>query len=88
MKDTLSQPSTAFPSAYGRAVPSSWNLFERVAVLAVVLGSFLLNLRNLGHQAITHWDEAFHALVSLNLLKHPLMPTLIDRPYIPYAVTD
>ncbi len=26
------------------------------------------------------WDESFHALVSKNLLKHPLMPTLIDRP--------
>ena len=30
------------------------------------------------------WDERYHALVAKNLLKHPLIPTLYDKPVLPY----
>lgn len=46
--------------------------------------SFALKLRHLGHRALTYWDESFHALVAKNLLKHPFKPTLIEVPYLPY----
>ena len=54
-------------------------------LLALILwGTFDLKLRNLDHTALTCWDEVFHAVVAQNLLKHPLKPTLIDVPYLPY----
>ncbi len=52
-------------------------------LLAAVLGSSLaLQLHNLGHTALTRWDEAFHAVVARNVCKHPLKPTLVDVPYL------
>ena len=33
-------------------------------------------------------DESFHALVAKNLTKHPLTPTLIDRPWLAYDHRD
>jgi 4-amino-4-deoxy-L-arabinose transferase len=55
------------------------------ALLALILiGSFLLKLNHLGHLALKGLDESFHALVARNLLKHPLTPTLIDQPALPY----
>jgi 4-amino-4-deoxy-L-arabinose transferase len=63
-----------------RAPAPAW----QVLLLASVLGaSFILKLNNLGHTALTRWDEAYHAVVARNLLKHPLEPTLIDCPYLP-----
>jgi 4-amino-4-deoxy-L-arabinose transferase len=57
-------------------------------VLAAVLAStFVLQLHNLEHTALTRWDEAFHAVVARNVLKHPLEPTLVDNPYLPYDAT-
>jgi 4-amino-4-deoxy-L-arabinose transferase-like glycosyltransferase len=57
-------------------------------VLALVLpATFLLKLRHLDHTGLTHWDEVFHAVVARNLLKHPLKPTLVDIPYLPYQDT-
>jgi 4-amino-4-deoxy-L-arabinose transferase len=43
-----------------------------------------LQLHNLGHTALTRWDEAYHAVVARNVLKHPCKPTLVDVPYLPY----
>jgi hypothetical protein len=37
---------------------------------------------------LNSWDEQFHALVAKNLLLHPLKPTLIDSPIIPYDYTN
>jgi RNA polymerase sigma-70 factor (ECF subfamily) len=54
----------------------------------VLLAAFLLELRNLDHTALTRWDEVFHAIVAQNVLKHPLEPTLIDVPYLPYQRTN
>jgi 4-amino-4-deoxy-L-arabinose transferase-like glycosyltransferase/DNA-directed RNA polymerase subunit RPC12/RpoP len=51
----------------------------------VLLATFALKLRNLDHTALTRWDEVFHAIVAQNLLKHPLQPTLIDAPFLPYS---
>jgi 4-amino-4-deoxy-L-arabinose transferase len=54
------------------------------AVLGVVLvASFILKLQHLSHGALRGLDESFHAVVAANLLKHPLTPTLIDRPFLP-----
>src|SRR5262245_37137121 len=54
-------------------------------VLAMVLlATVLVKLHNLEHTGLTRWDEAFHAVVAHNVLKHPLEPTLIDVPYLPY----
>src|SRR6476646_3834454 len=48
----------------------------------VLVASFLLQLQHLDHPVIHGLDESFHAVVARNLLKHPLTPTLMDRPYI------
>src|SRR5688572_30390553 len=54
-------------------------------VLAWVLTlTFVLQLNNLEHTALSNWDECYHAVVARNVFKHPLVPTLIDVPYLPY----
>lgn len=53
-------------------------------LVGVLLASFLLKLPRLGHPELSTVDEGCHAVVSKNLLKHPLKPTLIDVPYIFY----
>ncbi|MEO8218113.1 MAG: glycosyltransferase family 39 protein [Acidobacteriota bacterium] len=58
-------------------------------ITAMAIGAaFLLMLRNLGHAALTYWDESFHALVARNLLRHPLVPTLIERPFLAFDPTS
>jgi 4-amino-4-deoxy-L-arabinose transferase-like glycosyltransferase len=57
---------------------------EKWGVALLLVASLLLRLQNLGHDALTYWDESFHALAARNLLKHPLKPTLVDVPYLPY----
>jgi 4-amino-4-deoxy-L-arabinose transferase-like glycosyltransferase len=53
------------------------------ALLALILaGSFILKLQHLDHAAVKPLDEVFHAIVARNFLKHPLMPTLVDRDYL------
>lgn len=54
-------------------------------LVIVLLFSFGLKLNNLGHRSFGSVDECCHALVAKNLLKHPLKPTLIDVPYLPYS---
>jgi len=59
------------------------------AALAVVLGaSFALKVHHLDHAAIKPLDEVFHAIVARNFLKHPLSPTLVDRPFLTYDRDD
>ncbi len=53
------------------------------ALVLVCLASTLIKIPHLGHQHLTH-DEACHAIVARNLLKHPFTPTLYDTPYLPY----
>ncbi len=62
-----------------------WRLLLPPVLLALILWStFVLKLHNLDHTALTRWDEVFHAVVAKNVLKHPLEPTLVDAPYLPY----
>lgn len=56
-----------------------WQAWVLIAVLA---SAFWLVIQNLGHPTITSFDEMYHALVAKNFLKHPLTPTLVDRPYV------
>jgi 4-amino-4-deoxy-L-arabinose transferase-like glycosyltransferase len=66
-----------------------WRLVLPAAVLAIVLWStFILKLNTLEHTALSRWDEAFHAVVAKNVFKHPLKPTLVDDPYLPYDHTE
>lgn len=59
------------------------------AILIVILaGSLALKLRHLDHAAVKPLDEVFHAIVARNFLKHPLTPTLVDRPYLSYDPGD
>jgi 4-amino-4-deoxy-L-arabinose transferase-like glycosyltransferase len=59
------------------------------AALALILGaSFALKVHHLDHAAIKPLDEVFHAIVARNFLKHPLTPTLVDRPFLPYDRDD
>ncbi len=72
-------------------VPVSDLRAQRVAWLVlslVLLATTLVKLRNLDHTGLTRWDEAYHAVVAQNVLKHPLKPTLVDVPYLPYQPTN
>ena len=59
-----------------------------VVLIVILFASFLLKLNNLDHLGIKALDESFHALVAKNLIKHPLTPTLIDRPWLAYDYRD
>lgn len=50
--------------------------------------SFLGLLYNLGHEDLTLWDEAFHAIAARNILKHPFLPTLYEHAWLPYDYKD
>lgn len=75
----MTQP-TAIASPAARA-PS-------LILLFILLGSFLLKLNHLSHAAIHTPDEIISAQISRNLLKHPLVPTLVDQAFLPADDTD
>jgi len=52
-------------------------------ILILALGLFL-RVSLSSDQCVHKWDERFHALVSKNLLKHPLKPTLYETPLLKY----
>ena len=58
--------------------------FRNAALSLILATSFLLKLHHLNHASVKPLDEVFHALVARNFLKHPLMPTLVDQPFLPY----
>jgi 4-amino-4-deoxy-L-arabinose transferase len=62
--------------------PLSWR-FAALLLVLILFGSFVLKLVNLGHTSLRGLDESFHAIVARNLLKHPFVPTYIDRPFLP-----
>jgi 4-amino-4-deoxy-L-arabinose transferase len=64
------------------------NQLALVGLTVILIASFALKLYNLGHLALRPLDESFHAVVAANLLEHPLTPTLIDRPFLPYDHRD
>ncbi len=60
------------------------NKTPALLLVCLLFSSFLLKLNRLGHSRLEGVDESCHAVVSKNLLKHPLKPTLIDTPYLYY----
>src|ERR1700676_3448114 len=80
MAEILPSPGPA--PAWRVPVPPPW-----LVLGLILLGTFLLKLRHLDHTGLTRWDEVFHAVVAQNVLKHPLKPTLVDVPYLPYDMT-
>lgn len=63
---------------------NSKNIHIKIILLCILIASFVLVLRNLGHSKIHFWDEGFHAIVARNLTKHPLKFTLYDQPWLEY----
>lgn len=60
------------------------NIQIKIILLCILIASFVLVLRNLGHSKIHYWDEGYHAIVARNLTKHPLKFTLYDQPWLEY----
>src|SRR4029079_6525281 len=65
-----------------RRIPPLEQLAPRIILAVILVSSLLLKLHHLDHLALKGLDESFHAIVAKNLLKHPLVPTLIERPYL------
>lgn len=66
-------------------------LYKRygLALLLLVAGGAALRIMLVLMDPFLHsWDEQFHALVARNLSVHPLHPTLIDQPVLPYDPKD
>ena len=53
---------------------------QSAAVALLLLAGFILRADLAGRLWLAPWDERYHALVARNMLKHPLRPTLVDRP--------
>lgn len=67
------------------AIDRFGRFFEhRLAMPLIVAASLYLRFSHLGHRTIATGDEGCHALVARNLLRHPLMPTLIEVPWLPF----
>lgn len=62
----------------------SQSILIKIILFCILIASFSLVLRNLGHSKIHYWDEGFHAMVARNLTKHPLKFTLYDQPWLEY----
>ncbi len=63
---------------------NSKNIHIKIILCCILIASFTLVLRNLGHSKIHYWDEGYHAIVARNLTKHPLKFTLYDQPWLKY----
>ncbi len=84
--DAPPPPKPEAPSPPKPDMPTPiWRIVLPPFLLAIVLwATFVLQLHNLDHTGLTRWDEVFHALVAKNVAKHPLTPTLVDEPFLPY----
>ncbi len=60
------------------------SILIKIILFCILIITFVLVLRNLGHSKIHYWDEGFHAMVARNLTKHPLKFTLYDQPWLEY----
>jgi 4-amino-4-deoxy-L-arabinose transferase len=60
----------------------------RVPLLLLFLAALLLHGNLAWHEGLGRWDERFHALVARNLLDHPLVPILIERPLYDATASD
>ena len=66
----------------------AWRLYRsgRPGAAALVLGGGWPRAPRLcrGRPFLHPWDERYNALVAKHLAAHPLLPTLYDRPLLPY----
>ncbi len=70
----------------------SWRHFSKhrfsIAVLLLVFCGLALRIYTSTDFFLHTWDERYHALVAKNLIRHPLTPTLYDKPILPYDYKD
>ncbi len=66
----------------------SWKQWTRgnyaPAVGLLMVCGLLLRIYTSTDLYLHAWDERYHALVAKNLMQHPLVPTLYDRPALPF----
>lgn len=56
----------------------------KMAILLLIISGLSLRIFVSTDFFLHSWDERYHALVSKNLIQHPLKPTLYDNPVLPY----
>lgn len=61
--------------------------FLKTIIIIIFLG-LILRLYVSSDFYLHEWDERYHALVAKNLINHPLVPTLYDKPILSYDYTD
>ncbi len=66
----------AFSGAWLLARRRQWSW----ALCCLMLAGLVFRLFANADQYLHPWDECYHALVAKNLITHPLVPTLVDRP--------
>jgi len=70
----------------------SWRYFSKsnftIAVLLLMVCGLALRFYTASDSYLHPWDERYHALVAKNLISHPLTPTLVDNPVLPYDYKD
>ncbi len=63
--------------------------FRRPSVVLLALAALCVNLLVAQLDPFLNlWDEQFHALVAKHMAEHPFLPTLYDRPVLPYDFKD
>jgi len=66
----------------------SWKFQARqhfnAALALLVICGFVLRLYTSSDLYLHEWDERYHALVAKNMIHHPLVPTLYDKPVMPF----
>jgi len=60
----------------------------RWSLISVVVLGGILRIYCASDQFLHNWDERYHALVSKNLIEHPLKPTLYENPVLPYSKSN
>lgn len=67
----------------------TWRLVNRerygLALSIIVVCGLVLRIYVGADHYLHDWDERYHALVSRNLLRHWLVPTLYEHPVLPYS---
>lgn len=70
----------------------AWRYFLRnntkFAVYYLIIGGLILRIYTSSDNYLHEWDERYHSLVAKNLIKHPLKPTLYEKPVLPYDYKD
>ena len=72
------------------ALAFTWQRYgqTRLVILPVLAAALLISGFAASDLVLHPWDERFHALVAKHLITHPFLPTLYDRPALPYDYRD